>query len=222
MNEFFLMETIRLVLADDHRLLREGLASLLREASDCVVVADCGDGSAALEAIREHRPEVAVLDHSMPMMTGLEVAKAVSEEKLPTRCILLSSFSEPMLVAEMIRAGARGYLVKEDAFDEVLAAIRAVAAGEIFFSASLDEVGLRDALQVLSITEREAEVLAGLIEGKSARVIGEDLGIGARTVETYRNQLVAKFGARNATDLVARAIRSGFCEGDGGGGKSTP
>ncbi|MCB1229218.1 MAG: response regulator transcription factor [Verrucomicrobiae bacterium] len=206
------MDRIRLVLADDHRLLREGLASLLREAWDCEVVADCGDGASALEKIRELRPDVAVLDHSMPQMTGLEVARAVSGEKLPTRCILLSSFSEPMLVAEMIRAGARGYLVKEDAFDEVLAAIRAVAAGEVFFSASLDEPALRDALQVLSVTEREAEVLAGLIKGQSAREIGERLGIGARTVETYRNQLVVKFGARNVTDLVARAIRSGFCE----------
>lgn len=206
------MDSIRLVLADDHRLLRQGLASLLREASDCEVVADCGDGESALEAIREHGPDVAVLDHSMPAMTGMEVAKAVTEEKLSTRCILLSSFSEPMLVAEMIRAGARGYLVKEDAFDEVLAAIRAVAAGEYFFSGSLDEEALKDALQVLSITEREAEVLSGLIKGQSAREIAASLGIGARTVETYRNQLVAKFGARNATDLVARAIRSGFCE----------
>ena len=206
------MKSIRLVLADDHRLLRQGLASLLREASDCEIVADCGDGESALEAIREHGPDVAVLDHSMPAMTGMEVAKAVTEEKLSTRCILLSSFSEPMLVAEMIRAGARGYLVKEDAFDEVLAAIRSVAAGEYFFSGSLDEEALKDALRVLSITEREAEVLSGLIKGQSAREIAASLGIGARTVETYRNQLVAKFGARNATDLVARAIRSGFCE----------
>ncbi|MCB1078931.1 MAG: response regulator transcription factor, partial [Verrucomicrobiae bacterium] len=202
------MESIRIVLADDHRLLREGLLSLLGKASDCEVVADVGDGVAALDAIREQRPDIAVLDHSMPGLTGLEVARTVNAGHLPTRCVMLSSFSDPMLVAEMIRAGARGYLVKEDAFDEVLAAIRAVAAGEIYFSVGIDVPKLKEALQVLSITVREAEVLAGLIKGRSAREIADALGIGTRTVETYRNQLVAKFGARNATDLVAKAIRS--------------
>ncbi len=207
------MERIRLILADDHRLLREGLLSLLREAPDCEVVADVGHGEAALEAILEHRPDVAVLDHSMPGMTGLETARAVVAAGLETRCILLSSFGEPMLVAEAIRAGASGYLVKEDAFEEVLHTIRAVAAGELYFSTSLDESAVRESLHVLSVTGREAEVLACLIKGLSARETGEKLGIGSRTVETYRNQLIAKFGARNTTELVARAIRSGFCEG---------
>ncbi|MCB1092265.1 MAG: response regulator transcription factor, partial [Verrucomicrobiae bacterium] len=153
------MESIRIVLADDHRLLREGLLSLLGKASDCEVVADVGDGVAALDAIREQRPDIAVLDHSMPGLSGLEVARTVNAGRLPTRCVMLSSFSDPMLVAEMIRAGARGYLVKEDAFDEVLAAIRAVAAGEIYFSVGIDVPKLKEALQVLSITGREAEVL---------------------------------------------------------------
>lgn len=203
---------IRVVLADDHRLVREGLAGLLSRTEDCEVVAEAGDGEAVLSLVREHHPDVVVLDHSMPVLTGLEAVKVLSREKSRTGCIVLSSFNDSLLVAEMIRSGARGFLVKEDSFDEVVDAIRSVAAGGVYFSSSLDEEALRDAFHVLSVTGREAEVLAGLVKGKSAREIATSLGIGARTVETYRNQLVAKFGARNATDLAVRAVRAGFCE----------
>lgn len=202
---------LRIVLADDHRLLRQGLRGLL-QAAECEVVADCGTGPEALSAIGSLLPDVALLDHSMPGMTGLDVTRAVKNGGLSVPCVLLSSFNDPLLVAESIRCGARGYLLKDDAFEEIAEAMRVVSTGGTYFSAALDVIKLREALNVLAITSREADVLALLVKGASAREIANELGISHRTVETYRDQLVAKFGARNTTDLVARAIRAGFCE----------
>lgn len=200
---------ITVVIADDHPLFREGMRSLLEKDGRFLVLAAAEAGDTAAEAIRNHAPVIALLDHSMPRGSGLDVIREVRARGSATRCALLSSFGQPLLVAEALRAGADGYLTKEDPVKELAAAAVRLAAGECVISASVDRAALRDAMNTLAITGREYDVLRSLVRGASATDIGAELGISPRTVETYRNQLVAKFGARNAVDLVRRAVESG-------------
>ena len=202
--------SITVVVAEDHPLFREGMKSLLVADGRFRVVDAVGAGDLALDAIRGHRPVIALIDHSMPRLSGLEVIRQVRAETLETRCALLTSFAQPLLVAEALRAGADGYLAKEDPTREIAEGAARLAAGECVISSAIDRAALRDAMNTLAITPREHDVLRLLVRGASATEIGTQLGIGARTVETYRNQLVAKFGARNAVDLVRRAVDSGF------------
>lgn len=203
---------IAVVIADDHPLFREGMRSLLEKDGRFDVVAAEGAGDDALRTILRCRPRIALLDHSMPRMSGLDVIRKVRAESVEstTRCAVLSSFGQPLLVAEALRAGADGYLTKEDPVKELADGAARLAQGECVISTSVDRAALRDAMNTLAITGREYDVLRCLVRGASATDIGLELGISPRTVETYRNQLVAKFGARNAVDLVRRAVESGF------------
>lgn len=201
---------ITTLLADDHPLFREGLRSLLQRDGRFTICDEAGDGEAAWAALERERPTVALLDHSMPRLSGLELVKRVRAAGWETRCALLSSFGRPLLVAEALRAGADGYLLKEDPVTALADGAARLAAGECVISGRVDRAGLRDAMNTLAVTPREHDVLRHLVKGASAAEIGARLGIGARTVETYRNQLVTKFGARNAVDLVRRAVEAGF------------
>ena len=204
------LATITVVIADDHPLFREGMRSLLERDGRFEVRRAAESGDEALAAIQELSPAIALLDHSMPRLSGLEVIRRVREESRSTRCALLSSFGQPLLVAEALRAGADGYLTKEDPVKELANGAARLAAGECVISSGVDRAALREAMNTLAITGREHDVLRLLVRGGSATDIGSELGISPRTVETYRNQLVAKFGARNAVDLVRRAVDSGF------------
>ncbi|MEM7009944.1 MAG: response regulator transcription factor [Verrucomicrobiota bacterium] len=204
------MKPTRILLADDHQLLRQGLKRLLLDYSDLDVCASVDSGTEALAAIREHEPDVSVLDHSMTGLTGVEVLQQLRADKRRDRVIILSSFGKPILVAEALRHGASGFVIKEDAFDDLAAAIRSVAGGTPYVSKSIDETAVIEAFHSLAFTPRELQVLGEMLEGKSSREIGEDFEISARTVETYRNQLIAKFGAKNSLDLIRRALDAGF------------
>lgn len=201
---------IRVLLADDHRLLREGLRSLLAGQNEFEVCAEAADGESAWQAIQRESPEVAVLDHSMPVCSGIDVLLRLQQAGSRTRGIILSSFNAPMLVAEALRAGAGGYLIKDSASEEVAAAIRAVAAGGTYISRGIDPAALREATHILPVSDRQSEVLDSLLDGRSAAETAAQLGISPRTVETYRNQLIGKFSARNALHLIRRALESGF------------
>jgi DNA-binding NarL/FixJ family response regulator len=202
--------TIRILLADDHRLLREGLRGILAAQNGLLVCAEAADGEAAWHAIEREKPDVAVLDHSMPVCSGIDVLKKMQQAGLGTRGIILSSFAAPMLVAEALRAGAGGYLIKDSAAEEVVAAIRAVAAGKTYLSRGIDTAALNEAMHILPVSDRQGEVLDALLEGRSAAETATQLGISPRTVETYRNQLIGKFSARNALHLIRRALDAGF------------
>jgi two-component system response regulator DesR len=149
----------------------------------------------------------------MPIRSGLEVVRAANAQSLPTRCGLLSSFGNPLLVAEALRSGADGYLLKEDAPTTLADGAARLAAGECVISPAVDRAALRDAMNSLAVSGREMDVLRLLVQGAPASEMASRLGISPRTVETYRNQLVVKFGARNAVDLVRRAVESGFLVG---------
>jgi DNA-binding NarL/FixJ family response regulator len=204
------IDSIRVLIADDHPLFREGIRGLLTRDGRFSVIAEAGRGDDALKLLESAPPQIALLDHSMSGMSGLEVIRAVRARGLPTRCGLLTSFGRAALVAEAIRTGADGYLLKEDSARVLVDTAARMAAGECALSPGLDPVAVKEALNTLAITGREQDVLRLMVTGAPAPEIAERLGISPRTVETYRNQLVAKFGARNAIDLVRRAVESGF------------
>ena len=201
---------ISVLLADDHPLFREGLKALLLRDGRFDVVAEAADGVVAGALLREIRPGLAMLDHSMPRASGLETIRAARPELPDTRFVILSSFGSPLLIAEALRAGADGYLLKEDSPRALADGLARVAAGECVISSAVDRRALQEARNSLGVTGRERDVLAGVVEGKSAAELATSLGLSSRTVETYRNQLVVKFGARNAVDLVRRAVVAGF------------
>jgi len=206
-------EPISVLIADDHPLFREGIRGLLTRDGRFTVVAEAARGDEALARLAAKPPQIALLDHSMPGLSGLEVIRRARELDIPTRCGLLSSFGRATLVAEALRAGADGYLLKEDPARVLVDTAARMAGGECALSPGLDPAAIRDAMSTLAITGREQDVLRLMVTGASATEIAGRLGISPRTVETYRNQLVAKFGARNAVDLVRRAVEAGFTVG---------
>ena len=202
----------RLLLADDHQLLREGLKLLLQQDSALQVIAETGDGAQVIPLLHQHQPQLAVLDHSLPGMSGLDIVREVTRLALPVRCLLLTSYGKPMLVADAIRAGVSGFVIKDSAFTELRTAVDHALRGELFLSHAIDRAALRQALASTPVSDREREVLRLLIQGQSAKEIAEALGMSPRTAETHRNHLMAKFDARNATELVAKALESGYSQ----------
>ena len=199
-----------LIIADDHAIIRDGLAALLRPNRRWDIRGLASTGTQALDLIRQHRPDIALLDHGMPEITGVEVVRRVREEDLPVRVVILSSFADPLFVADAMEAGVDGYMLKDDAFAELESGLDLVLAGECHISRSISRAALREALNTRPLTPRERVVLVALAEAKSLPQIARGLGISPRTAETHRNNLVAKFGAVNAVDLVRRAIQAGF------------
>ncbi|HTI70647.1 MAG TPA: response regulator transcription factor [Candidatus Limnocylindria bacterium] len=206
----FDLSHVKVVLADDHGIVRDGLVAALKREANCTCCAAVPDGFAALEAVHLHRPDIVLLDHSMPGLGGIEVVARLRQEAFPVRALLLSSFSNSLLVAEALNAGADGFVTKEEPVSELCRGILATLAGECFLSSGIDRAGLRDSLNSLPPTPREREVLELLVQGQTMAQIARTLGLSARTIETHRNHLAAKFGAANLIDLVSRAVEAGF------------
>ena len=201
---------LSLVLVDDHRMVADAMSEWLKSLPGIDLRGVYSDGTGALAALSASPPDLALVDQSMPGLSGLELVRALRKSGCPTRFAMLTTYGHPMLVAEALDAGMDGYLLKEDSKSEILKGIAALAKGECVLSSNLDMDGVRDAMATLRITAREREILELLIQGLSATDIGKGLGIGQRTVETHRNSLVAKFGARNALELVRKCTEAGF------------
>jgi DNA-binding NarL/FixJ family response regulator len=212
------MTPIRVLLADDHTLVRAGVRSLLETLHDVVVIAEAADGSEALALIAAHRPDVALLDINMPKLSGLEVAARVTRDVPPTRVIILSMHVDAEYVREAIRAGAGGYLLKDSGTSELETAIRAVARGETYLSPAASthlvagyqrhESGAGSAPDPL--TPRQREVLRLIAEGLPTKAIARKLGISAKTVEVHRTQLMDRLDIHEIAGLVRYAIRTGL------------
>ena len=208
---------MRLLLADDHTLFREGVRSLLSRMPEVTVVAETGDGREALELIDKHRPDVALLDITMPGLNGLEVASRTSQKSPKTRVVILSMHANEAYVAQALRAGIAGYLVKDAAATELAAALRAVARGETYLSPAISRQVVdgflgksqleADPLQ--GLTSRQREILQLIAEGKSTKEIAAVLDVGIKTVETHRANLMERLGIHDVAGLVRFAIRSG-------------
>jgi two-component system, NarL family, response regulator NreC len=208
---------IRIVLADDHQILLDGLRRLIDAKGDMQVVATANDVESTLAATREHRPDVLVLDISMPGGGGLEVARRVREMELPTKLVILTMYSEDRYVMEAVRLGAAGYVLKRSADTELIEAIRAVAAGEAYLTPAAVRLLLATQQNETGRTEpalspREREVLRFTARGFSNLEIAERLFVSPKTVDTYRSRIMAKLDLHRRSELVDYALRHGLIE----------
>ena len=212
---------IRVLLADDHTIVREGLKQLLASAGDIEVAAEARDGHEALRHAREADLDVAVLDMSMPGKSGIELIKQVKAEKPRLRVLVLTMHEEHQYAVRAIRAGASGYLTKDSAAAQLVTAIRKVASGGAYISSAVAEqlaLGAMPDSQAArheSLSDREFQVFRMLAEGKSVSDIAQRLNLSAKTVSTHKANLMQKMGLETTGDLIRYAIAHGLVENPG-------
>jgi two-component system, NarL family, response regulator NreC len=201
-----------IVIADDHHILRHGLRTLLQQQPDFHLVGEAATGRDAIAMIAEHRPDIAVIDITMPDIDGIEVTRQIHEQT-ETKVVALSMHTEPRLVREMIGAGASAYLLKDDAFDELVRAVRAVLNGEMYFSQRIRAVAMGDgepSCTVDRLSPRERQVLQLISEGQSTKEIAFHLKLSTKTIETHRRQIMQKLDLYSVAELTKCAIREGL------------
>ena len=210
------MTKIRVLVADDHTIVRQGLVGILRASPDMEVVAEAADGSEAVEKSLKAKPDVVVLDVSMPRLSGIEAARRIHESLPAARILVLTMHDDEEYILKMVRAGASGYLLKDGAASELLAGIRNLKAGKTHFgphaAKALEEAFARDrpsepADPYERLTDREREVFQLVVEGKTNAEIGELLFISAKTVDNHRTRLMEKLGLHSAAELIRYAAR---------------
>ena len=203
---------IRLLLADDHAIFRQGLSQLLDAWTEADVVAEAADGREAWELIMRHKPDVAVVDIKMPHMNGIEISEQVRAQKLATRIVLLTMHDEPVLALEAEHAGVHGYVLKDNTFEELSQAIKKVVSGQLYMSPSVSEKlqAFRLNSGGVTLSPREREVLKLIASGLSSKAIARECNISPKTVETHRERLMAKLNLHSVADLVRYAVQTGF------------
>jgi DNA-binding NarL/FixJ family response regulator len=206
----------RIVIADDHAMFRQGLARLLASVPGITVVAESGNGHDTLNLIALTQPELAVVDISMPGLSGTEILKEVHRRKLKTRIILLTMHTDPELAAEALEYGVSGYLLKENAFEDLLSAFQLILKGKTFISPDVhialsckksEPVHEREKL-----TRREKEILGYVARGLISKEIADKLRISVKTVETHRAHIIAKLNLHSTAELVKYAIQKGIAK----------
>lgn len=215
------MKPLRLLLADDHTLVRAGLRALLDGIPGITVVAEADNGEQAVALAAQHKPDIALLDITMPGMNGLQAAERILRELPDTRVLMLSMHAGEEYVTQALKLGVSGYLLKDAATLELQAALEAVAGGTTYLSPRitsqlLQSQGLRqpDLPAQAALTARQVEVLKLLALGRSIKEIAFDLQISPKTVETYRAQIMERLGLRDLASLVRYAIRNGLIDAD--------
>jgi DNA-binding NarL/FixJ family response regulator len=203
---------IRLLLADDHAIFRQGLARLLDTWPEAKVMAEAADGQEAWEMILRHKPDLAIVDIKMPQLSGIKIAKQVRAQGLSTRIVLLTMHDEPALALEAEHAGVHGYVLKDNTFEELTKAIETVASGRRYMSPSVSEKlhAFRLNSGGVTLSPREREVLKLIASGLSNKVIARELDISPKTVETHRNRLMTKLNLHSVAELVRYAVQTGF------------
>jgi two-component system, NarL family, response regulator NreC len=213
------MPKVRLLLGDDHTLLRHGLRKILEDRPDFEIVAEASDGRAAVRAAESHAPDVAVLDIGMPLLNGIEATRQIVRRQPDVRVLILSMYSDEAYIIQALKAGARGYLLKDSADTELIRAISAVASGKSFFSPAVAKVMLDDYVRHMaekgivdrydSLSEREREIFQLIAEGHSNKEIAELLSVSPATIETHRAHILLKLDVHNTAELVLYAVRRG-------------
>jgi two-component system response regulator NreC len=211
--------SIRIILADDHKITRQGLRSLIDESNDMEVIAEAENGRDAVELARQLKPDVIIMDVSMPDLNGVEATRQIVQDNPQMKIIALSMHSDTLFVSEMLKSGASGYLLKDCAFEELEQAIRTVTESKAYLSPSISGIIVEDYLHRLSkaeqstaevLTDREREVLQLIAEGQSTKRIALKLHISAKTVETHRRQIMNKLDMHTVAELTKYAIRKGL------------
>jgi DNA-binding NarL/FixJ family response regulator len=212
-------DPIRVILADDHAVVRKGIREFLEEAGDVDVVAEADDGAQALRLIEEHRPDVAVLDIRMPTMTGVEAARQVKERFPQVQVLILTAYDDDPYVFALFQAGADGYVLKTASGDELVRAVRTVYRGESALSPEIATKVVRQAVsgrpegaadQIEALTERELDVLRLAARGLTNRAIGHELGISHRTVQGHLQSVYGKLDVNSRTEAVTEALQRGW------------
>jgi two-component system response regulator NreC len=211
---------VRVLIADDHVLVRRGLKALLDRNGEFEVVAEAENGYDAIELAVRHKPDVVLLDVGMPRLSGTDAAASICEKVPTAKIVIISMHSDEAYVLRALTAGARGYVLKASSEADILAAIRAVAAGGAYFSPSITRMlvedyvvevrqrGLKDSYDLLTI--REKEILHCLTSGKTNREIADLLGVSIATIETHRSNILQKLQLHNLAELILYAVRKGL------------
>ena len=211
---------MRIVLADDHTIMRKGLRVLLERQSDFAVVGEAGNGREAIEMAQQQSPDVVLMDVAMPTMNGIEAAARITAAQPKTAVVILSMHSDEAYILRALKAGARGYLLKDSAENDLIQAVRAVAAGKAFFSPTVSKLLAEDYVRQVQqrgaedpydlLTARERELLQLIAEGKSAKEIAGLLNLSAHTVDTHRANLMQKLNVHSIPELILYAVRTGI------------
>lgn len=210
-----LSRKIRVLLADDHRILRQGVRMLIDSQKDMEVVGEAKTGREAIEEARRLKPDVVVMDVSMPELNGIEGTRHICDEMKHTRVLALSMHKDAVYVREILRAGARGYLLKDSEDDDLVRAIRCLQRGEAFLSPAISDAVLSDYRKHVSnpvdlLTSREREILTMVADGKTNKEIANALNLSVYTVESHRGSVMEKLNLHNAGDIVRFALRNGL------------
>lgn len=221
------MQKIRVLLADDHVVVRQGLRALLAAEEDIDIVAEADNGRQAVQLVKKLLPDIAVIDIAMPVLNGLEATRQITRTVPATKVLILSSYSDDEYISQLTEAGAAGYLVKQTAANDLLKAIREAHKGNAFFSPAIAK-RLRDQCRESFVngqpvrrradylTTREAEVLQLIAEGRANKQIAAELCISIKTVEKHRQQVMNKLGIHDVAGLTRHAIAKGIIENNAG------
>lgn len=210
---------IKIILVDDHKLMREGLSSLLGAQPDIHVVAQAENGREAVQMVEKLHPDVVVMDVSMPDLNGIDATRQIISRAPKTRVIALSMHSDRQFIVEMLRAGACGYLLKDSAVEDLASAIQKVSKGNTYIAPNIPGFSMEDYLETQAeakpllsprLTDREREVLQLIAEGKGTKEIAADLHLSVKTVETHRQHLMDKLDMYSVAELTKYAIREGL------------
>ena len=212
--------SVRVLLADDHALMRQGLRHILESHSGFDIVAEASSGIEAVEAAREHKPDIAIVDVAMKELNGIEATSQILKHSPQSAVLILSMYSDERYVLRAVKAGARGYVLKNSAGDELIQAISTVLKGQAFFSPAVAEIfqngfaRLKDLANVTdrfeSLTDRERQVYQLLAEGNSNKEIAFRLNLSLHTVETHRWRIMEKMDLHSTAELVLSAVRRGM------------
>jgi two-component system response regulator NreC len=213
------MGRVRILLADDHTLVRHGLRKLLEERPEWEVVAEAGDGREAVRLAEQHKPDVAILDVAMPLLNGIEATRQITRRVPGTRVLVLSMHADEAYVTQILQAGATGYLLKDSADVDLLKAVGEAAKGKSFFSPAIAKVMLDDYVRQLadkgvtdryeSLSEREREIFQLIAEARTNKEIAALLNVSPSTVETHRAHIMEKLDLHSAAEIVLYAVRRG-------------
>lgn len=217
---------IKIVLADDHALVRDGIKSLLEDETDLLVIGEASNGEEAIEVVTILKPDLVIMDIRMPRMDGITAVKALKEKGNSTPCLMLSMHDSEEYVLQSISAGAHGYLLKDASRDEFLKAIRTVVVGEKYFSGDLSNILIKQIMgggnvsapstsatpgtSAINITRRQREILQLIPRGMTNHEIAEELGLSRRTVETHRYKMMETLGVNNKIDLLRKGREMGI------------
>ena len=214
------MKPIRVLLADDHKLIRAGLVLVVQQQPDFSVVGEADDGRQAVELVESLKPDVVVMDIGMPNLNGIEAARQITANRPDTAVVILSMHADEGYVLRALKAGARAYLLKDSATTDLVQAIRAVVDGKSFFSPAVSKVLLQDYMRKLRrsgaedsydlLSPREREVLQLVAEGKSSKEVANLLNLSTYTVETHRAKIMQKLNLKGVPELILYAVRKGI------------